>query len=123
MNEQNNVNPDNTALAKDRTVLANERTFQAWIRTGLSALATGMGVAKFLKESMPLWMLLTITTILIGLSMLAFMQATWRYSHLHIRMADLEVQATPIWVVKLISLALIICALLALIGMYIEAIK
>lgn len=123
MNESIDVNPDNSALAKDRTVLANERTFQAWIRTGLSALATGMAVAKFLKESMPLWMLLTIATILIGLSMLAFMHATWRYSHLHIKMTNLEMQATPIWMVRLISLALVICALLALIGMYMEALR
>ena len=122
MNDKNCVIPDSNALAKDRTVLANERTFQAWIRTGLSALATGMGVAKFLKDSMPLWMLLSIATTLIGFSILAFLQASWRYNHLHLRMSGLQINATPVWMVKLISLALVICAILAVLGMYIDAI-
>ena len=57
--------PDRNTLALDRTVLANERTYQAWLRTGLTALVSGLGVAKFLKDMMPLWMLVAVAMILI----------------------------------------------------------
>ena len=113
--------PDPTSLALSQTVLASERTFQSWIRTGLTALATGLGIANFLQESMPLWMLLTITTILLVLSILAFLQVTWRYKHLHIRMKHLDVDATPIWLVKAFSYSLAGCALLALLALYLTA--
>ncbi len=113
--------PDNNALALDRTVLANERTFQAWIRTGLSALAAGLGIAKFLQDAMPLWMLMIIAVVLILLSVAAFIQASWRYTHLHIRMAKLDVDATPLWLVKTISGLLSLCSLLALLGVFIIA--
>jgi len=123
MNNSNECVPDDNSLAKDRTVLANERTFQAWTRTGLSALVTGMGVAKFLKDTMPLWMILSIATTLIAISILAFLQATWRYNHLHIRMSNLDIDATPSWMVRLISLALVFCSVLALIGIYRESLS
>jgi len=110
--------PDTTALSLDRTVLANERTFQAWIRTGLSALAAGLGVAKFLQDTMPLWMLITIAVTLILLSIAAFLQASWRYTHLHVRMSDLDVDATPLWLVRTISFMLAGCSVLALLGVF-----
>ena len=117
----NVTNPDNNALALDRTVLANERTFQAWIRTGLSALAAGLGVAKFLQDTMPLWMLLIIATVLILLSIAAFLQASWRYTHLHLRMSELDVDATPLWLVNAISILLTMCSVLALLGVILIA--
>lgn len=116
-----NPPPDNTTLAMDRTILANERTFQAWIRTGLSALATGLGVSRFLNETMPLWMLLSIATILIVFSILAFALAAWRYRHLHVRVAHLEVDTTPLWLVHASAGFLTIMGLLALAGVYIAA--
>lgn len=119
----NETNPDNNALALDRTVLANERTFQAWIRTGLSALAAGLGVAKFLQDTMPVWMLLAIAIVLILLSIAAFLQASWRYRHLHVRMADLDVDATPLWLVNTISGLLSVCSVLALLGVVLIAYK
>ncbi len=118
MREKHTAKPDATELALDRTVLANERTFQAWIRTGLSALVSGLGVAKFLKNSMPEALVLTITAILILLSILAFLQASWRYHHLHVRMSNLNVDTTPMWIIRTISLLLAGCGLLALFGIY-----
>jgi len=111
--------PDNNKLALDRTVLANERTYQAWLRTGLAALAAGLAVAKFLQDSMPLWMLLIMATILILFSILAFFLAAWRYSRLHISMAHLDVDSTPPWLVKTASMFLIGCSFLALAGVLI----
>ncbi len=109
--------PDENNLSIDRTVLANERTFQAWVRTGLSALAAGLGVARFMQESLPFWMLMGISLVLILLSALAFFLAVWRYTHLHIRMTRLEVAATPLWVVRTISYTLIACSFLAIVGL------
>jgi putative membrane protein len=117
----NTDKPNPQSMALDATVLANERTFQSWIRTGLAALASGLGVAKFFSESMPLWMLLTIATVLIALSIGAFMLASWRYNALHFKMQDLDVEATPRWVVRMISFSLVGCAFLALGGIMVAA--
>ena len=114
-----NRKPDNNDLAIDRTILANERTYQAWVRTGLSSLAAGLGVAKFLQDFMLPWLLLILATFLIVFSIIAFLLAAWRYTHLHIRLVHLEVDATPTWMVKAISVLLISCSLLALLGLYV----
>ncbi len=105
----------------DRTILANERTYQAWIRTGLSALAAGLGVARFLSDSMPLWVHLSIAGVLITLSASAFFLAAWRYGHLHLRMRHIQVDLTPLWLVRAIAWALIGVSALALIGVFIAA--
>ena len=116
MTKKNFEKPNQQSMALDATVLANERTFQSWIRTGLAALASGLGVARFFSESMPLWMLLTIASVLIALSIGAFMLASWRYNNLHFKMQELDVDATPRWVVRLISFSLVGCSVLALAG-------
>ncbi len=110
--------PDRNTLAMDRTVLANERTYQAWLRTGLAALASGLGAVKFLKDVLPLGVLLTIAALLILLGVAAFLQAAWRYSHIHVRMAHLDIDAMPKWLAKGISLLLAACSILALIGLF-----
>ena len=97
-------------------MLANERTFQSWIRTGLAALSSGLAFAKFFSEAMPLWMLLTIATVLIALSIGAFMLASWRYNNLHFKTQELDADATPRWVVRLNSFSLVGCTVLALAG-------
>ena len=105
--------PDATSMALDRTVLANERTFQAWIRTGLAALVSGLGVAKFLQDDMPLPVLLIVVSILTLFSTLAFLLSAWRYSHLHLRIVHLDIDATPVWLVKSISMVLSVCSIMA----------
>ncbi|NIA01327.1 MAG: DUF202 domain-containing protein [Planctomycetia bacterium] len=110
--------PDTNTLALDRTVLANERTYAAWIRTGLASLVTGLGVARFLSDSMPLWSTHTIAATLILFSANAFFLAAWRYKHLHVGMAHLDVKMIPIAMVKLSSFVLIGCSLIALIGLW-----
>jgi inner membrane protein YidH len=42
--------PDHRVDATRRTYLANERTYLAWLRSGLTALAVGLGVAKFIPD-------------------------------------------------------------------------
>ena len=112
---------DRNRLALDRTVLANERTYQAWLRTGLAALASGLGVARFLKDMLPLWMLLVVTSALILFSIVAFLLASWRYTHIHVRIQHLDIDAIPTWLVKMLSLLLIGCSILALFGLMLMA--
>ncbi len=111
--------PDANSMALDRTVLANERTFQAWIRTGLAALVSGLGVAKFLQDTMPLPVLLIVVSILVLFSTLAFLLSAWRYSHLHLRIVHLDIDTTPMWLVKSISIVLATCSIIALGGILI----
>lgn len=107
---------DNNALARDRTVFANERTFQAWLRTGLTFFATGLGVVKFLKEDLPIVMVLLISITLLLLSAASFLQAVWRYHDLHMRISHLDVNLIPLWKVKLIGYILVLCTLVAIVG-------
>ena len=104
-----------TNLALDRTVLANERTYTAWVRTGLAALATGLGIAKFMGELMPDWSILVVASLLIFFSGIAFLLAAWRYSHLHIKVAKLEVDIVPLAVVIALSILFLICSVISLI--------
>ncbi len=113
-----NSEPDTNSLALDRTVLANERTYAAWIRTGLASLVTGLGIARFMLDSMPLWSIRTIAAILILFSGVAFFLAAWRYEHLHIGMKHLDVKMIPVGMVKLSSFVLITCSLIALVGLW-----
>ncbi|HED17849.1 MAG TPA: DUF202 domain-containing protein [Gammaproteobacteria bacterium] len=110
--------PDTNMLALDRTVLANERTYAAWIRTGLTSLLAGLGIARFLQGSMPLWSTQTIAAVLIIFSAVSFFLAAWRYEHLHVGMAHLDVKMIPVSMVKLSSLVLIACSLIALAGLW-----
>jgi len=103
-----------TNLALDRTILANERTYAAWIRTGLAALAAGLGTAKFMTGILPIWSIRFIVATLLVFSAVAFLVAAWRYSHLHIRVAHLEVDAVPLGIIRLLSLVLASCALVSL---------
>lgn len=110
--------PDNNKLALDRTVLANDRTYQAWIRTGLALFASGLGVIKFLKDEMPLWILLVIVSVLLILSALAFLQAGWRYSHTNLKFSALDIETRATWQMWTISIILALMSLLTLIAVY-----
>jgi len=114
--------PDGNTLALDRTVLANERTYQAWLRTGLASLVSGLGVAKYLTDLMPSWILMTIASLLILFGAMAFMQAAWRYSHIHVRMAHLDIDAMPMWIATAVSILLVACSILALSSLLLTAV-
>ncbi len=101
-------------MALDRTVLANERTFAAWIRSGLACLVSGLGVARFMLDTWPLWSIRIIAVILILFSAAAFLLAGWRYRHLHLRLVHVDVDMVPLTLVRLLSLILAACSFLAL---------
>ena len=105
--------PDRTTLALDRTVLANERTLAAWIRSGLASLVAGLGVARFMLDTWPLWSIRIIAAVLILFSAVAFLLAGWRYHHLHVRLLHLDVDMVPMFMVRLLSIVLAGCSILA----------
>jgi putative membrane protein len=110
---------ERTGYALDRTVLANERTYAAWIRTGLTALAAGIAVEKFMADVIPAWGIRAIAMILIAVAAVAFYLAGWRYTHLGVRLGAADVKAVPTAVTTVVSAILILCALLALAGLWI----
>jgi hypothetical protein len=44
-------------------------------------------------------------------------EQVWQYSHLHVRMAHLDIDAMPTWIVKTVSILLAGCSVLALGGL------
>ena len=115
MAKKHDIDPGTLSL--DRTVLANERTYQAWLRTGLASAAAGLGIFSLLKAAIPLWILLIIATILLLFSALFFWLAAWRYSHVHLKTAHLDIDALSPKTAKFISVLLAGCSLLALGGL------
>lgn len=107
-----------TGYALDRTVLANERTYAAWLRTGLAALAGGIAIEKFMVEAMPTWTIRCIAMILITFSAVAFGLAGWRFTHLGIRLRGADVRMVPSQITTLVSVLLVGCSLLALVGIW-----
>jgi putative membrane protein len=111
-------NDEHRGYAEQRTLLANERTYAAWIRTGLAALAAGIAVERFTPGTIPDWTARLIAMLLIILSVAFFSLALWRYRHLEIRFPKLERVTIALPVIWISSLLLIMCALLALIGIW-----
>ncbi len=109
--------PDRDGLASDRTILANERTYQAWLRTGLASAAAGLALFKLMQETFPLWILLTVASVLLLFSALFFLMAAWRYNHIHLRTAHLDIDTLPPGIARLISVLLAGCSLLVLGGL------
>ncbi len=116
-------NPPPHRLAVDQTVLANERTWLAWLRTGLAILAGGLAVARFMRTTLPDWTALLISSLLVGLSVAMFMLASWRYASIHLRMAQLDIDAMSSRAAHAISGFLALCALIALTGLWIMALN
>jgi len=81
----------------------------------LAALATGLAIAKFLVEVMPVWSIRLIATVLIGFSAIAFVLAAWRYQHLHIKVSHLEVDVVPLFVIRILSFVLVCSSIVAFI--------
>jgi len=66
-------------------------------------LVSGLGGARLLQDFMPLPMLMVVVSVLILFSTLAFVLAAWRYSHLHLRLEPLDIDATPLWLARSIG--------------------
>ncbi len=111
--------PLTNRYALDRTALANERTYLAWTRTGLASLVGGLAVEKYLEGVIPLFGLRLIATSLILFSILSFFISAWRYKTLHVDLDKLDIKMLPISIILIISLFFTICAILALVGLWV----
>jgi putative membrane protein len=118
MQEDDVAGDDRTGYALDRTVLANERTYTAWIRTGLASLAAGVAIEKFMVDALPDWTIRSIAIILIIYSMIAFIIAAWRYSHLGLKLVHIDVMSIPPIIMTGASVLLVCCSPLALVGIW-----
>jgi putative membrane protein len=122
MDEDRSTKPDRdeekTGYALDRTVLANERTYAAWLRTGIAALAAGVAIEKFMVQVLPEWGIRSIAIILIVFSGLAFGLAGWRYTHLGVKLDNIDVKMVPSIVTTLLSIFLVVCSIIALISVW-----
>jgi len=103
-------------LSMDRTVLANERTYAAWLRTGLAALISGLAIAKYTFDILPVTGIRIVAALLIGFSAVIFLISAWRYNHvhLHVKTQHLDVDAVPLYLVRILSLLLGACSLISL---------
>lgn len=102
------------------SVLANERTYAAWTRTGLTALVTGLGVAKFLQGVLPLWLIPAIAMILFFCSAAFFFLAAWRYSHVGIRVKTTKVAGASTFILLVLTGLLCLISFAAAIGIWLE---
>ena len=99
-----------------RFSLANERTFLAWIRTALAFFAAGVAL-NALELSMPTWLLLTGSIVLIVTGLLAGGQAWlgWARSERALRTGT----ALPApGVAPLVTGGIVLVAALLLIGLF-----
>jgi uncharacterized membrane protein YidH (DUF202 family) len=67
---------------------------------------------------MPFWGIRTIAVILVLCSGVAFFLAAWRYEHFHIGMTRLDIRMIPVGMVKFFSFVLVLCSLMALVGLW-----
>jgi uncharacterized membrane protein YidH (DUF202 family) len=79
-------------------------------------LAAGMAIEKFMVDAMSGWTIRSIAIILIIYSMIAFIIAAWRYSHLGLKLV--EVKLIPLIVMSSASVLLVVCLLPGLAGLW-----
>jgi len=100
------------------SVLANERTFAAWTRTGLTALVTGLAVAKFLHGVLPNEFIPIIAMILFFCSAMFFGLAAWRYSHVGLRMKTTRVAGASTFMLIILASLLGLVSIAAAVGIW-----
>lgn len=103
-----------------QSVLANERTYAAWVRTGLTALATGLGVERFLGGVIPDPFIRVTSMTLLSFSIFSFILGSWRYHHVGSRLKSEEVTGAPTQLLVFLSVVLAFISLLAMIGVWLD---
>jgi putative membrane protein len=110
-----------TELAANRTVLAAERTYAAWVRTGLASLAAGVGAQALLEDVVPAWLTLPTGSALILFSAFCFAAAVWRELRPGATPPRPDTQRMPPALLVSINGFLVFVALVALIGLWVQA--
>ena len=104
--------------ADHNTILANERTYAAWVRTGLTALATGLGVERFLGGVIPDPVIRAISMSLLSFSILVFIMGSWRYILIGSKIPEHKKFGAPIPFILLLSILLVLVSVLAIVGVW-----
>lgn len=104
-----------TQWADERTRMAGERTFAAWIRTGLALVAIGLASARLLTAVQPQWPVRTMGTIFVVLGGTIFVLGYRTYLEVIRDLREEEIETTSIWFVGVLTLALVVAAVLALV--------
>jgi putative membrane protein len=117
---RNELAEDRTEWAQQRTLLAKERTFSAWTRTGLSCMAAGLGIARLLSDVDSLWIARALGAVLILTGGVVFAVGFFSYRRALIKLAEEGIRSTSIWLIGVITLAMVLGSALALILIFVE---
>jgi putative membrane protein len=117
---RNELAEDRTEWAQQRTLLAKERTFSAWTRTGLSCMAAGLGIARLLSDVDSLWIARALGAVLILTGGVVFSVGFFSYRRALIKLAEEGIRSTSIWLIGVITLAMVLGSALALILIFVE---
>jgi putative membrane protein len=110
IDEKTELAENRTDWAQERTLLAKERTFSAWARTGISSMIAGVGIAEFLKEVEPLWIARILGILLILTGGTIFIIGFFSYKNALKELSEKDIRSKSIWVILIITLALIASA-------------
>jgi putative membrane protein len=105
---------ERTDWAKERTLLAKQRTFAAWLRTGLTSAAVGFGVAEFLGELEPRWVVMTASALLVIAGAVIFVIGFLGYRETFRKLQEEGVQGIHPWIIGGVTSAMLLGALLLL---------
>jgi putative membrane protein len=111
---------DRTDWAEERTLLAKERTFSAWSRTGISAMAAGLAIARLLGTVERPWIARALGAVLIVTGAAIYAVGFLSYRKALRRLALEGVRGGPLWIMGIITLALMFSAGLALLLIFEE---
>jgi putative membrane protein len=111
---------DRTDWAQERTMLAKERTLMAWGRTGISAMAAGLGISRFLGSVESPWLARTLGTVLILTGGVIYVLGFLSYRKALKKLAEVGVRGAPLWIIGVITFALMFTTVLALLLIYEE---
>ncbi len=108
-----------SAEADYNTILANERTYAAWVRTGLTALATGLGIERFLGGVIPDPVIRMISMSLLFFSIFSFILGAWRFAYVGSIIPSHKEVGVPVLWIFLLSVLMVLVSVLAAIGVLI----
>lgn len=107
---------ERTDWAQERTLLAKQRTFGSWVRSGLSSVAVGFGAAEFLGDLEPQWWVKTASALLVVAGAAIFVIGFFGYLSIFRKLRQEGVQGVAPWIVGAITLAMLLGAVLLLVG-------
>lgn len=104
---------ERTEWADQRTYLAQQRTFSGWLRTGLTSMAVGFGIAEFVEDVEPQWLISLVALLFMITGGVVVALAFVSYRKVSLKLKETSTPETSIsttWA-GVVSAGLIVCAL------------